>query len=139
MHRTKSTPHSYICKPGLLLAVAVIALAFLPDFKLSFVKAQQGNADLSGNWLAQTQNQDGTFRRSYFNLKQDGPRITGSIRITQFYYLVKESTGGPEGFTLVATMLDGKNERRVQYEGKLIGDELHLQTRRRPEDKPTEF
>ena len=139
MHRTKSTPPSYVCKLSLLLAVAVIALAFLADFKLSFVKAQQGNADLSGNWLAQTQNQDGTFRRSYFNLKQEGPSITGSIRITQFYYLVKESTGGPEGFTLVATMLDGKNERRVQYEGKLIGDELHLQTRRRPEDKPTEF
>ncbi len=34
-------------------------------------------------------------------------------------------------------MKDGRNERRVQYEGKLVGDELHLSTRRRPEDKPT--
>ena len=139
MHRTKSKPHSYVCKLSILLATVVMALTFTADFKLSFVNAQQGNADLSGNWLVQTPNSDGTFRRSYFNLKQQGARITGSIRVTQFYYLIKESTGGPDGFTLVATMMDGKNERRVQYEGKLIGDELHLLTRRRPEDKPTEL
>src|SRR3989442_4528447 len=139
MHRTKSKPHSYVCKLSILLAAVVIALTFVADFNSSFVVAQQGNADLSGNWLAQTQNSDGTFRRSYFNLKQEGARITGSTRVTEFYYLIKESTGGPDGFPLVATMKDGKNERRVQYEGKLIGDELHLLTRRRPEDKPTEL
>jgi alpha-galactosidase len=35
-------------------------------------------------------------------------------------------------------MRDGKSERTVKYEGKLVGDELRLSTRRRPEDKPTE-
>jgi alpha-galactosidase len=86
-----------------------------------------------------TQNADGTFRVTYFNLKQDGARITGSIRVTQFYYLITESTGGPDGFTLTGSMRDGKTDRRVQYEGKLVGTELHLSTRRRPEDKPTEM
>ena len=36
-------------------------------------------------------------------------------------------------------MKDGANERRVRYEGKLVGDELHLTTRRRPEDQPTQL
>ena len=35
-------------------------------------------------------------------------------------------------------MRDGNSDRTVKYEGKLVGDELHLATRRRPEDKPTE-
>jgi len=119
-----------------ILAIVVIILSSLVAI---LVTAGQSPEPLTGNWVVRTQNNDGTFRTTYLNLKQEGPRITGSIRVTQFYYLIKESTGGPHGFTLVATMQDGKNERRVQYEGKLVGDELHLLTRRRPEDKPTEL
>jgi len=137
MRRTETKRRWFLCNFSLLVVTAFPLV--VANFSYRFVNARQGNVDLSGNWLVQTPNSDGTFRRSYFNLKQEGPRITGSIRVTQFYYLIQESTGGPDGFTLVATMKDGKNERRVQYEGKLIGDELHLLTRRRPEDKPTEL
>ncbi|MGH9970888.1 MAG: glycoside hydrolase family 27 protein [Pyrinomonadaceae bacterium] len=108
---------------------------------ISFVAAQQPgtqtNDQLTGNWAVRSPNSDGTSRVSYFNLKQDGSRITGSIRVTQFYYLITESTGSPEGFTLIATMKDGGNERRVQYEGKLVGNELHVATRRRPDAQLT--
>jgi len=118
--------------------VGVVILIIISLF--IFVPAQQLPRDqLSGNWAVRAPNADGTVRSTYFNLKQEGSRITGSIRLTQFYYLIKESTGGAEGFTLTASMKDGNNERTVRYEGKLIGDELHLTTRRRPEDKPTEL
>ena len=140
MHPLETKRHPQVYSLSVLLAAVVVVVTFAAaGFHTSFVTAQQGSGDLTGNWVVQTQNPDGTFRRSYFNLKQEGPRITGSIRVTQFYYLIKESTGVPDGFTLVATMKDGKTERRVQYEGKLVGDELHLLTRRRPEDKPTEL
>jgi alpha-galactosidase len=90
-----------------------------------------GAADLTGNWVAaQPNNTDGTVRKTYFELKQEGARITGHIRVTQFYYSIKESTGGPDGFTLTGSMMDGHNERTVKYEGKLAGDELQLGTRR---------
>src|SRR5207247_1710519 len=46
---------------------------------------------------------------------------------------------GPGGFTITGSMMDRKSERKVQYEGKLVGGELHLSTRRRPTDKPTEM
>jgi len=36
-------------------------------------------------------------------------------------------------------MMDGKSERKVQYEGKLVGNELHVSTRRRPTDQPTQM
>jgi alpha-galactosidase len=90
-------------------------------------------ADLTGNWVALTTNADGSARKAYFDLKQDRSRITGHIRVTQFYYTIKESTGGPEGFTLTGSMMDGRNERVVRYEGKLNGNELHIGTRRQPD------
>src|SRR5689334_7546512 len=90
-------------------------------------------ADLSGNWVASQDMHDGTFRKTYFNLKQDGSKISGSIRATQFFYRIVESTGGPDGFTVTASMMDGRSERRVEYQGKLLGDDLQVATRRNPE------
>jgi alpha-galactosidase len=96
-------------------------------------------ADLNGNWVVSQDMHDGTFRRTYFNLHQEGARITGSIRATQFFYKIVESTGGHDGFTLTGAMMDGKSERRVQYQGKLVGDELHIVTRRRADAPLTEM
>jgi alpha-galactosidase len=124
-------------------ASILLALSLLAGSGIATVTARQSNPPmgdgLTGNWAVRTASADGTTRSTYFNLKQEGSRITGSIRTTQFYYVITESTGGPEGFTLVATMKDGKSDRRVQYEGKLVGNELHLTTRRRPDAPPAEM
>src|SRR5260370_25615631 len=114
-------------------------IMLLATLVISLVAAQQPNDQLTGNWAVRTPNADGTLRTTYLNLKQEGPRITGTIRVTQFFYRITESTGGPDGFTITGSMMDGKSERKVQYEGKLVGDELHVSTRRRPTDKPTEM
>jgi alpha-galactosidase len=87
-------------------------------------------ANLTGNWVVAQDMHDGTFRRIYLDLKQDGSQITGHIRATQFYYTVSQSSGGPDSFTLSAAMQDGKTERKATYEVKLEGDELHVITRR---------
>ncbi len=90
-------------------------------------------ADLTGNWVARDPLPDGTVRRTYFDLKQNGSHISGHIRAGQFYYEITESTGNPEGFSLAASMRDGNTTRSAKYEGKLENDELHVTTRRRPE------
>jgi alpha-galactosidase len=96
-------------------------------------------ADLTGNWVVAIPNADGTSRRTYLNLKQDGDRITGTIRLTQFLYTIASSTGGADGFTVVGSMRDGNADRRVTYEGKLVGDdELHVSTRRNATSPPVE-
>src|SRR5436305_4439510 len=121
----------------------VVVLLLLTRLVAAYVSAQQSDTSsknqLTGNWVVRAPNADGTSRLTYFNLKQEGSRITGSIRVTQFYYLITESTGGPEGFTIIGTMKDGMTDRRVQYEGKLVGDELHIATRRRPDAPLTEM
>src|ERR1043166_5852482 len=113
----------------------IITLTLSISILLVFiVRARQSPEPLTGNWVVRTPNpnNDGTFRTTYLNLKQEGSRITGTIRTTQFFYRITDNTGGPDGFTITASMIDGKTERKVQYEGKLIGDELHISTRRRP-------
>jgi alpha-galactosidase len=120
---------------SLILIQCILLLAAL---NVSRVTAQAPTSGLTGNWAVKVPRTDGTNQWGYFNLKHDGTKITGSIRVTQFYYTIKESTGGPDGFMITGTMRDGKSERTVKYEGKLVGDELRLSTRRRPEDKPTD-
>jgi alpha-galactosidase len=94
-------------------------------------------ADLTGNWAVSNPGADGVTRKTYFDLKQDGANVTGHIRVSQFYYTVKESTPDGEGFTLKAGMMDGKSERTVEYQVKLVGDELQVANRRRPTDPIT--
>jgi alpha-galactosidase len=92
-------------------------------------------ANLTGNWAVRDPLPDGTSRNTYLDLKQEGSRITGTIRVTQFFYHIAESTEGPDGFTLTATMMDGKTERHATYTLKLVGDELHVTTRRRNDNQ----
>ncbi len=124
------------CRSPLLITVALISVLTI----FIYAGRAQQTGDLTGNWAVRNVNDtEGTVRSTYFNLKHENGKITGTIRATQFFYTIKESTGGPEGFTLVASMMDGHNERRVQYEGKLIGDELRMATRRRPDAPLTEM
>src|SRR6267378_7998653 len=125
---TKRNFHHLITAIGL-----TTFLLLLTNVVIYFTAAQQPGDQLTGNWAVKNPNADGTVRTTYLNLKQDGSKITGSIRVTQFYYLITENTGGPDGFTLTGSMKDGKNISSVKYEGKLVGDELHVLTRRRPE------
>ena len=100
--------------------------------------ARSSGESLTGNWAVDNSNTDGATRKTYFNLVQTGDHLTGAIRSTQFYYPTVDGVVGPDGFTLTASMMDGKSPRRVTYQGKLVGDELHLFTRRRPELPLTE-
>ena len=136
MHTIKDVKFSLFHRRVHVLAI----VAALAACSVSLVAARQTTQkdDLTGNWVVRTPNVDGSFRLTYVNLKQEGSRITGYIRLTQFYYVITESTASAEGFTLTGTMQDGRNARTVKYEVKLVGDELHLSTRRQPTAPPIE-
>ena len=95
-------------------------------------------ADLTGNWLAATPNNDGTSRKTYLNLKQEGDRITGTIRTTQFWFTIADSKREPDGYTLTASMMDGSNQRRATFRIKLVGSEVHLISQRNPRSPMTD-
>jgi alpha-galactosidase len=126
---------------SLRMAAAFLALSTIAIPRIAAQSDAKTDSKLTGNWVVRTANSDGTFRATYFNLKQEGQRITGYIRSTQFYYHITESSGGPDSFTLTVAMKDGDTERRASasYEVKLVGDELHVVTRRRPDAPPIEL
>ena len=68
---------------------------------VAVLSLQPAGDELTGNWVARSPRPDGTSRDTYFNLKQDRSRISGTVRVTQFFYRIVESTGGPEGFTII--------------------------------------
>jgi alpha-galactosidase len=115
------------------LLYSAVEMKTLCAFLLGLLALPCLAADLTGNWAVRDPLPDGTFRTTYLDLRQEGSRITGTIRTGQFYYKIVESTGGVDGFTLTGSMKDGTSERRVKYEGRLVGDELHMATRRRPD------
>src|SRR6266542_2450042 len=123
-----------------LLAVGLVLVSAQPPAGLcAGPPAGPPAGTLTGNWVVRAPRPDGTSRDTYLNLTQEGTRITGSIRVTQFFYKIAESTGGADGFTIIGSMMDGHNERRVTYEGQLVGDELHVKTRPRPNAEFTEM
>jgi len=85
-------------------------------------------ADLTGNWLAATPNGDGTMHRVYFDLKRQDGNIIGTVRMPTSLYTVVESTGDPDKFTIVISIKG--SERRRTFEGRVVGDELHIAERR---------
>ena len=106
---------------------------------LLIAAASVAAADLTGNWVVRDPLPDGTVRRTYLDLKQEGTSISGHIRTGQFYYAVTESSGGPDTFTLTGSMTDGEIARHATFEVTLVGDELHVSTRRRPNAPLTEM
>src|SRR5690242_18084000 len=120
---TGENPRRHSMKTQSRVPVVIAACIALFASAVVLVNSNQSPEPLTGNWVvrAPTTNHDGTFRTTYLNLKQEGQKITGTIRVTQFFYHITESTGGPDGFTLTGSMMDGTTERTVQYGGKLAG------------------
>jgi alpha-galactosidase len=95
------------------------------------------HVNVTGNWLAAVSMNDGTFRRTYFDLIQRGDTITGTIRTTQFFFDIVQSSWDSTGFTIVGAMKDGGTERRQEFHGRLLGDSLHIVALRRPPPPPS--
>jgi alpha-galactosidase len=101
--------------------------------------ATAAHPNITGNWLAAVPNpNDGTFRRTYFNLTQDGDRVTGTAHSTQFYYQITDAKwDSAGGLMLTASMRDLGNERRVVYDVKIAGpDELRFSVHPRADRPP---
>ncbi len=81
-------------------------------------------ADFTGNWLVAEPRGDGTTRRTYFDLKQQGGKITGTVRGTQFFYTIVDGRGTSERFIIYASMKDGDSERKRTYEGGIVGGDV---------------
>jgi alpha-galactosidase len=112
---------------------------FFSVFAFLFFSTPSFAADLTGNWAVRNPQPDGTSRDSFLDLKQDGDHVTGTVRFTQFYFKIVESTVTPDGFTLTAATIEPGNDYRIKIEGKLVGEDLQLTVHRRPNAAPQQM
>lgn len=89
-------------------------------------------ADITGNWRYVHHLDDGTDQRTYFDLTEKDGHITGVVHSNQFHFVVLESSGDAENFTITVGRKEGDVRWSREYQGKLVGDELHLITVRAP-------
>ena len=71
---TANPRHSFRFQLFICAAIVLLSLATLV---VTLVTAQQSTTEpLTGNWAVRTLNNDGTFRTTYLNLRQEGmPRF----------------------------------------------------------------
>jgi len=75
-------------------AAAVIVFVYIVDVAFAQTASETARVGtITGNWVVRVDRKDGTYSKQYFNLKQDGGRITGTVRSTQFFYTITESAG----------------------------------------------
>ena len=109
-----------------------------PVFALFSLALTCYGADLTGNWLAKQPTPDGNARETYFDLKQQGSSITGTMRTASFDRPIE--SGAIDDSGNVTLTLPGSNNRPGQkIQGKLASGELHIMMRGRPGTEPVEI
>ena len=89
-------------------------------------------ADLTGNWLVKQVSDDGNVRETYYDLKQEGSNVTGSMRSASFDRKIESGTVDADG-TFTLTLASAGPRPPMKVEGKLVGDELHVMMRGAPQ------
>src|ERR1051326_496407 len=83
-------------------------------------------ADISGNWKATAEGPNGTMERT-FVFKLEGTKVTGETTSSMMGKSVI-SDGKMDGDTVTFTLTGniGGNEMKLNYKGKVSGNEIHF-------------
>jgi alpha-galactosidase len=93
-------------------------------------------ADLTGNWLAPQTGSDGNVRKTYFDLKQTGNKVTGFMRMANGDRPIQDGAIDESGAVTLTLQAPNGNTQKVV--GKLVGDEFRVTMRGRPNQPPVE-
>jgi alpha-galactosidase len=85
--------------------------------------------DLTGFWVLRTPRGDGTYRETFFELKQVGEAITGRILLGRRELPISEGTLKDGKLHFVVTFRRQAQERQVVYEGTMEGSQISLTVR----------
>ncbi len=83
-------------------------------------------ADVSGKWTAETKTQNGDTRKQTFDLKQDGSKLMGTVSAQNGETPISEGKVDGDNVSFVVKMERNGNEMKMNYTGKMVGDELQL-------------
>ena len=96
-------------------------------------------ADIDGKWKAEYNTPDGQTRTSTFTFKADGDKLTGTVSGRQADTPISEGKINGDEISFVVVRNFGGEERKMQYKGKIAGDELKLTVQFGPDMPPREM
>ncbi len=96
-------------------------------------------AQIDGKWKSEFTTPDGQTRTTTFTFKADGDKLTGTVSGRQGDTPISEGkiTGDEISFVVVRSM--GGQERKIQYKGKIAGDEIKMTMQFGPDMPPREM
>lgn len=96
-------------------------------------------ADVTGKWTAQVPGRDGQTREQTLTFKADGEKLTGTVSGMQGDIEIKDGTvkGDDIAFSVLRTIQG--NEIKINYKGKVAGEEITFTSQREGGDRTQEF
>ncbi len=108
---------------GLMLALVSVSLA----------------ADISGTWKGQRPGRDGNMMDVVFTFKADGETLTGSTMMRDREVPISEGKISGDDISFVIKMEFGGNTMKMNYTGKVSGNEIKMKSQREGSERVTEF
>ena len=99
-------------------ALSVVLVALLASAVLA--------ADVSGKWKAEFKTPDGQTFESTFDFKVSGGALTGTVSSRMGESTISEGTVSGDEIAFVVVRKREDNEFKMNYKGKVSGDEMKL-------------
>lgn len=84
-------------------------------------------ADVNGKWVSEMKTRDGQVRTSTFEFKADGEKLTGTVSGARGSAEISEGKISGDDISFVVARKFQDREFRMQYKGKVTGDEIHFE------------
>jgi alpha-galactosidase len=104
----------------------VFVRALLPMLLMLGAVTGWAQTDVSGFWVFRVPTNDGNFRETFFDLKQDGETVTGKALAGPREVAITEGSFKNGTLHFVVTYGTPPQSRRVVYEGTLEGQKIAL-------------
>jgi opacity protein-like surface antigen len=110
-------------------------IAFVFAFLVAIGVVAQA-ADVTGKWTAQVPGRGGQTREQTFNLKADGEKLTGTVSGMQGDTEISDGKVKGDDVSFSVKMSFQGNDIKMNYKGKLAGDEIKFTRTREGSDQP---
>jgi hypothetical protein len=85
-------------------------------------------ADVTGKWSAEMQGRDGQKRVQTFDLKAEGDKLTGTVSSPMGERPIIDGKVTGEDVSFAVEVEFNGEKRKIQYTGKIVGDELKMKS-----------
>jgi hypothetical protein len=95
-------------------------------------------ASIDGKWKSEAPGRDGTPMTTTYTFKADGDKLTGTVTGRGGETAITEGKVNGDEISFVVVRNFGGEERKMQYKGKVSGDELKISVQFGPDMPPRE-